>query len=294
MRHGEPRPRAAGVCVCMVCVLLTPTLHASAPAQEPASAPAQQGPRRVPAPRIDVGVSLERGGEAVDAGPRLVPIGGGRLQHSDGRGPASVEPVGRGKFRDVKRTAGAQVAGFDPFARRWTPPKEAARDAFESEALYPAGPPTAPTMVGIGASFGGASDWLIGTRHAAAKTRFLRDTEALRMRMAHAFLQQRLAEQLDGLVDQLLGVWRDGSLSLAERRRRIFVAWDDCDEARPGAVTAVDEIRGEAATQARGKIVRLIRVIAPRGSPQQYTPAELAELNARRRSRGRFAPYEDP
>ncbi len=42
---------------------------------------------------------------------------------------------------------------------------------------------------------------------------------------------------------------------------------------------------------ARGRIAALIRMLAPPGSPQQFTTAELAEFNAVRQSRARFDPY---
>ena len=114
MQHGV---RVVGVCVCMVCVLPMSALHAAAPPEGP------EAPRRAPPPRLDPGLSLQRGGESsADAGPKLEPIGGGRLRHSDPRFTAIVEPDGSVKFKDARGKPVLQAAGFDPLQRRFTPP----------------------------------------------------------------------------------------------------------------------------------------------------------------------------
>ena len=126
----------------------------------------------------------------------------------------------------------------------------------------------------------------------AAKAAFLAETEAVRMRMAHAWLKERLSEQQAALVEQVLAVWRDPTLPPAARRRRLFTLWDECAEPTESP-TAADEIRAQAALAARGRVEALIRMLAPQGSPEQFTAAELVELNAQRRSRARFDPYQN-
>lgn len=261
--------------------------------------------RRAPEPRIDPGMFLERDREA-DSGPPLEPIGGGRLRHKDPRFTAIIGPDGSVEFHDVVITPDAAVMGFDLFKKKLKPAKPIARDDFEARALYPNGPPTAANFVGVGGAFGGLIGALVGKikrkggrardngrTNMPAKTRFLAQTEGLRTRMAHAWLKQRIAERRTELVADVLEVWRDPRLPLAERRRRIFVLWDDCAEP-PEVRTPTDELHAEAAVEARRRIEALIRMLAPRGSPEAFTAAELAEFNAHRRSRARFDPYATP
>ena len=242
---------------------------------------------RVPAPRVSAGLML-REDRSADAGPRLRSIDGGRLVHEDGRFTATIAADGSVRFKDVLVKPKVVVVGLDVLTGKAD--ESQPRDAFAERAVYPFGPSTA-AMIGGGGGMPGLADLLIGTRHAAAKTRFLRATEALRMRMAHAWLRQQLDAQLGELVPRMLAIWRDPSFALAERRRRIFVAWDECEEASASLGSPAEALRGEVAMQARDRIERLVRTIAPPGSPQQFTPAELETLNAVRRSRRRFEPY---
>lgn len=258
----------------------------------------------VPAPRVEPGLFLRRDTNS-DGGPKLEPIGGGRLRHKDPRFTAIIAADGSVEFRDVVIKPAAKLMGIDPFNKgKLDTPKPIARDNFEERALYPHGPPTAPMMVSVGGGFGGLMGALVsklrrkagglgtdnGRTNMAAKAQFLADTEAVRMRMAHAWLAQRLAEQRAALVDHVLEVWRDVSLPLAERKRRIFVMWDECAEPTELRSPA-DELRAEAAREARARIEALIRMLAPADSPSRFTAAELAEFNARRQSRARFDPY---
>ncbi len=263
-----------------------------------------QDERRVPAPRLEPGLVLERG---ADHGPPLEPIGAGRLRHRDPRFTAIIEADGSVEFRDVVIKPEANLLGVDLIKRKLDPPRPLARDSFAERAMFPFGPSTAPMMVSMGGGGGGLLGALIGLMrrnsaardndnkrpsraNLAAKAAFLAETEAVRMRMAHAWLKQRLAEQQAALVEQVLAVWRDPSLPLAARRRQIFTLWDECAEPTESQ-TAVDEIRAQAALAARGRVEALIRMLAPQGSPRQFTADELASFNARRRSRTRFDPY---
>ena len=65
---------------------------------------------------------------------------------------------------------------------------------------------------------------------------------------------------------------------MRDRRAALFTAWDECEEDRVG-------------DEARAAVVDFIRDRLPSGSPDAFGASELQELNARRRSRARFAPY---
>lgn len=264
---------------------------------------AAQDERRVPPPRLEPGLVLQRDASS-DGGPRLESLGDGRLRHRDPRFTATIAADGSVEFQDVVIKPQASLLGLDVLKGKLDAPKPIARDNFEERALYPQGPPTAATFVGIGGGFGGILAALVsklrrkagglgtdnGRSNMAAKARFLADTEAVRMRLAHAWLKQRLAEQQAALVDQVLVIWRDTSRSLAERRRQIFVLWDECADSAELRSPA-DEIRAAAASEARGRIEALIRMLAPQDSAWRFTAAELTMFNAQRQSQARFDPY---
>ncbi len=88
------------------------------------------------------------------------------------------------------------------------------------------------------------------------------------------------AAGLDALMARARTIWDDDSIAVAERRLRLFQLWDDCDEDAP------------AGREARHRIERFIREVAPQGSPRAYPEAQLRELNRRRGSNMRFAPYD--
>lgn len=249
-----------------------------------------------PPERVTPGLVLERGGHAESVGPKLEPIGGGRLRHRDARFTAIIEPDGSVEFRDVFGQTTVDILGFDLARRRFKEYKPLAGDYIAEQALYPKGPPTASIMAGVGFRFGGLADGRRaraghdGTRNTSAKLAFLHATEALRLRMAYSWARDRMRDAQDELIDDLLDMWRDGSRSLAERRHKLFLAWDACDDPR-GTTAPLERLRAEAGAAARDRIEALVRLLAPPGSPAQYTAAELAALNARRRSVRPFDPY---
>lgn len=308
---GHARP-AAGLWLCTMW-LLPVTEPAAAPAVKPGRydvgeareeeakrvveepAPTVEGPKQAPGmtvPRGWTGLQL-RGDRSASGGegPALKDIGDGRLQHQADGFRATIAADGSVEFHDVLVKPKVVLLGFDLVAGKFELPRAPSRDAFEERAVFPFGPGTAAMLATPSIAMPGLADMLIKHRFARAKLRFLRETEALRTRMAHAWLKQRLAEELDALVARIMAIWRESSLPLVERRRRIFVAWDECEELRGTEASVTDETRAAGGMQARERIVRLVRLIAPRGSAQQYTPAELLRLNAGRRSAGRFEPY---
>jgi len=88
------------------------------------------------------------------------------------------------------------------------------------------------------------------------------------------------AAALDSLMARARTIWDDDSIAVAERRLSLFQLWDDCDEDTP------------AGREARHRIERFVREVAPRGSPRAYPDVQLRELNRRRGSKTRFAPYD--
>jgi hypothetical protein len=91
--------------------------------------------------------------------------------------------------------------------------------------------------------------------------------------LAHA------AQLVQRNIDHLWQTARD----LAARKRGLFELWDDCAE------TGSDELVA-GGTAARAIVVGAIR--ARLRGPDAYTADELAQLNALRRSKAVFAPYE--
>lgn len=132
------------------------------------------------------------------------------------------------------------------------------------------------------------------------KKRLLEATFELRLQLAVSFAQDKLDRRLQSLYRELLDAWSDASTSEAERRESLFRRWDECEEGLPVALpgfadadtSELDDMRRSAGAQARETIERFVRRQLPQGSPQAYTAEELRSLNASRRSRARFAPYE--
>lgn len=312
------RGRAAGLCLCTVWLAPVLAVGAAPPrsgepvageagarerrdaAEREAERKAGEDERRVEGPMPAPGMTPAKGwtglqlrgtgeGEA-NGGPALQDIGEGRLKHDAGGFTATIAADGSVSFKDIIFPRPKLVVmGRDLFTG--AKEKQAAeRDVFADRAVNPFGPSTAAMFAGFSIGMPGLADMLLKHRYAKQKQRFLRETEAMRTRMAYAWLKQALSAELDSLVSRMLAIWRDTSLPMSERRRRIFAAWDECVEAADTG-SPQEQLRGEMAERARDRIERLVRLIAPPGSPQQFTPAELERWNAGRRSKRRFMPY---
>jgi hypothetical protein len=122
--------------------------------------------------------------------------------------------------------------------------------------------------------------------YAARKMEFLDRTRDERMRIAAAEHARLLRESLHRTGADLERVWR-GPGSAAERRRLLFLLWDECLERG-----SAEEVR--IARAVRGRIVGFVRRHLPVGSRMAYSAAELARLNAGRTSQQRFDPYAAP
>jgi hypothetical protein len=128
------------------------------------------------------------------------------------------------------------------------------------------------------------NEWLMRARRedprAREKQQILEGTREERFERAQETRPARTADALVAMSARLRVIWRDDSISVAERRSRLFQLWDECDE---GSRTGV---------AARHLIIRFIRELAPAGSAQAYDAAELERLNRGRSSQERFAPYD--
>ncbi|MBZ5708917.1 hypothetical protein [Nannocystis pusilla] len=261
-------------------------------APDAAAAPA---PRPLPA----AGNATAAAARAVRPSVDLEPDGGGRLKHRGHGFTAIIYPDGSVEFRDHGGTADINLFGLDLWRQRFREP-EPERHApiwmgVIHDRLWPVrgfGP--APVLAGVGGRFGGLADGRRKDRHKSAKQAFLLATEQLRFRLANAWYKQRLHSELADLGGQLLEVWRDTKLPLAERKRRIFERWEECEDATTTRRTEIDAMRLEVARTARAKIEAFVRQVAPYGSSQAYTEAELDRFNARRAGKARFRPYDAP
>ncbi|MEZ4367496.1 MAG: hypothetical protein R2939_14655 [Kofleriaceae bacterium] len=122
--------------------------------------------------------------------------------------------------------------------------------------------------------------------YASRKLDFIDRTEAVRVEMARDHRATTLAATTEQMRRNLRALWR--AEPDAERRRRaLFEMWDECFE------DGTDDEQ-QAGRDARGQVLAWIRSHAAAGTAAGYADDELRELNARRRSRQVFAPYDTP
>ena len=119
---------------------------------------------------------------------------------------------------------------------------------------------------------------------AAAKMRLLDETRELRIQMRQAADRENLRMATRAQRPRLEAIWKNKRLPVSERRRRLFIAWDECAETGSAEVV-------ETARAIRAVVLAFIRRVVPRGHPDAYSDAEIARLNAERSSRARFDPY---
>jgi hypothetical protein len=227
---------------------------------------------------VDVGDGLEL---------RRTNAGGYRYDDAEAGFAAEIRADGTVRFRD--RRIGPQkgkvsVLGFD-VVRGERQPQPA--KPFRPD-LVPYGPyGAAPMIAGVGGRMGGAADAKASSRKYKAKQRFLEITAPLRAELRKKASDKNTRVALFELTHQLLAIWNDPRLPLSIRKERVFALWDDCAEPDDKAKKA-DEHPG---ARARRRIETFVRIHAKRGSDDGFTEAELHDLNARRKSRQRFAPY---
>jgi len=118
--------------------------------------------------------------------------------------------------------------------------------------------------------------------YARNKLAYLDRTRDQRVALGTRHRRAQLARAPQLVQQQVDRLWAT-TPELAARKQGLFELWDDCAE------VGTDELVAAGAA-ARAFVVGVIRARL-RGA-DAYTAAELARLNARRRSRAVFAPYE--
>lgn len=116
------------------------------------------------------------------------------------------------------------------------------------------------------------------------KLRLMDQSREARAEMAKESQRENLQSALALYKKHLRRVWLHPELSLAERRRALFLLWDECAEAGPEDVLT-------SANSIRAMTISFIRRELPQGSSKAYSAQELAAFNQARRSSKRFAPY---
>ncbi|MCA9649461.1 MAG: hypothetical protein KC501_06105 [Myxococcales bacterium] len=277
-------------------------------------AAAPPAPRPAPPPSL----TETHDGSALDLHPRA----DGSLEHVDRKAHFTgiIRPDGRAQLEDRPAIEPLvddprRVAQFlrdlgDAIARPGGPdPPSPPADPHTPDPYDPRGrldaatdrsPPgagslgPAPIMLGVGVRMGGLADMLLRRgqrRHTKAKQAFLEQTAPMRDQMARDHEQRRQRTAMLQLGRELSTVWRDPARSAAERRRALFLLWDDCEEL---ARDEGDDGRREGGEQMRRRIEAFIRRVAPPGSDDAFDPLELSRLNRSRHSRQRFDPYAAP
>jgi hypothetical protein len=218
-------------------------------AGEATSAPAPQPPPPGAALGPLPSAPAPGGGSTPDSAVRypLKPIGSGGLSYEAPQFSAVIAPDGTVRFHDRRAAYSAPKATFtfdlsDEFAR-----------GFAHGTLYP-----------------------------YEKANFLAATFKERTAMAakrYADLKRAAADDLPRRLD---AIWADSRYRRRERRRVIFLLWDEMNpsaaEARPASAV----------------IETWIRKRLPRGSPDAYSDDELRALSRERVGERPFQPYLSP
>ncbi len=233
----------------------------------------------------------------------LEPDGGGRLRFRGDGFTAIVHPDGSVEFSDHGGAADLNLFGLDPLRRRILDPEPERHTPTWTDVLERTLFPKvcqkclsgrAPMFTSFGARFGGLADGPRKGRHMGAKRAFLAGTEALRLRLANGWYKARLHSELAELGGQLTALWRDSKLPLAERKRRIFERWVECEDPSTADLSELDIARLAVARSARAKIEAFVRQVAPSGSSRAYTQVELERFNRSRAGKPHFRPYDPP
>jgi hypothetical protein len=154
----------------------------------------------------------------------------------------------------------------------------------------PYGPP--PILIKAGGRMAGIADIALATRRAADKQRFLDATEPLRTKLAEEHRRSNERGALVRLDIELHALWNAADVPISIKREQLFQRWDECMQRGGNPRGGAEQLaRARAGELARRRIEQWIRRELPRGHADAFTPAELREMNARRRSRARFDPY---
>jgi hypothetical protein len=115
----------------------------------------------------------------------------------------------------------------------------------------------------------------------AEKAAFMKQTEAVRKKMAQAALKERIEASLAQIPRHLDEIWRNKYHPAAERRRLIYETWKDA------ALAEADN--GDAGRDACAIVETYVRRYLPQGSEDAFTDDELERYN--RNQSKKFYPY---
>jgi hypothetical protein len=115
--------------------------------------------------------------------------------------------------------------------------------------------------------------------YAEEKRWFLRETEAVRTKLANDYRMEEARRAERKVIGELRGILSRSDLDADGKRAAVFAIWESCS--------------GDGDDERWQRIVEaFIRERMPASSELAYAPALIAKLNASRRSGRRFAPYE--
>jgi hypothetical protein len=238
----------------------------------------------------------------------LDPTRDGGYLYIDERFTAVVAPDGAVTFDDVRISSPAVRLGVVDWLinkrndRRRAPPPPMAMAPFrpdpkEADPIHRAGThysamnPYAggnsahlPMLVGVRGGFDITDEFMrIFTKndpYRFEKARFMSTTSEFRLKLAVAAQTRNLVKALADLPARLRRLLRDERFSPRERRRVLFLLWDEVDRDDPEHRKAADIL------------TTFVRRELPANSPDAFTADELRALNAGRPHP--FAPYAPP
>ncbi|TMQ03261.1 MAG: hypothetical protein E6J91_47730 [Deltaproteobacteria bacterium] len=123
----------------------------------------------------------------------------------------------------------------------------------------------------------------VGDPYASRKLALLDASRDERADLGARHRKEDLARSAELMQRNLEALWA-ATTDPAARRQALFTLWDECSEG--------DGLLGEAGERARRLVIGWIRARLPAGSPEAFTPEDIAQLGARRTSKQAFAPYE--
>jgi len=132
------------------------------------------------------------------------------------------------------------------------------------------------------------TDWLM-RRHgqdpyASKKLAFLDATRDERVQIGNRHRAEQLTRSTQLMRHNLDALWA-ATQDPGARKRALFELWDECAETGDPDLVAA----GQAA---RRLVIGFLRAHLPAGSPEAFTPAELAALARSQQSKATFQPYE--
>lgn len=165
---------------------------------------------------------------------------------------------------------------------QWLPKKEKSTEEAEKKFNLPRIIPVLRVNFDLTAMMmraGGQDPYL------ANKLQFLRTTEDERHNLRAEYRMRNLSEQVNELPRHLRSLWSDTRIPVEKRKTLLFEIWDGCDD------VSQDKAKRQAASRARAHVLSFIRNELPRTSDFHYTADEIQQVNSRRLSKEKFAPY---